>query len=177
MLDQKKSSVQILQNAARVMHQTEDVGDSTTHQLRQQGEQIDNVGRKLDDIEFELKWSDKILRGMSGFTGMVGSWFSRNPKREKSTPDMPTKGMPSLDAQKAAKSGVGASNPLQPQNVSEEDKLLDELQAGVKRIHEYASETKNMLDEQNRALDHTNSKVDHVRDHMARTTRKTKDIT
>lgn len=78
--EQQPSTVELLKKTVRTTHETIDVGDETAMKLRMQSEQLDRVDKKFDDVEYNLKVSDRLVKGMGGITGKIGSWFTRKPK-------------------------------------------------------------------------------------------------
>ena len=76
----KQSTTDILRKTARTTAETVDIGDHTMTQLRAQGETIDRVDRKMDEAEYNLKVSDRLVKGIGSVGGMVSTWFSRKPK-------------------------------------------------------------------------------------------------
>lgn len=53
-----------LANSLRIATETQAIGESTLKELHRQGETIDNVSKKLDDIDADLSYSQKVLKVM-----------------------------------------------------------------------------------------------------------------
>lgn len=61
--------------------QTQAIGDSTLAELHRQGERLDGVGKRLDNIESDLSYSQKVIKVMRSPFGWI-----RNPKIKESEP-------------------------------------------------------------------------------------------
>ena len=70
-----RSTVEVLREARRDAASTLEIGNETNVALAAQDEQMDRIDTKLDTIDAELTVSDRILKSMTGFTGMVTSLF------------------------------------------------------------------------------------------------------
>ncbi|CAN7984894.1 unnamed protein product [Ixodes hexagonus] len=62
-------------SAVRVMYDTEQVGIATAEELAHQGEQLKNVDRRLDNINTNMKTSQKHLNSMKSIFGSIKSYF------------------------------------------------------------------------------------------------------
>ncbi|XP_040062055.1 synaptosomal-associated protein 29 [Ixodes scapularis] len=62
-------------SAVRVMYDTEQVGIATAEELAHQGEQLKNVDRRLDNINTNMKTSQKHLNSMKSVFGSIKSYF------------------------------------------------------------------------------------------------------
>lgn len=81
------TTVDLLRQARRETTRAIEVGEATTTQLALQGESLERTEKAVDNIEFNLRISDRILKGMSGWGGALSTWFSSEPKRPQgSTP-------------------------------------------------------------------------------------------
>lgn len=69
------SILQSSNSAVRVLYDTEQVGIATAEELAHQGEQLRNVDRKLDNINTNLKVSQKHLNSMKSIFGSIRSYF------------------------------------------------------------------------------------------------------
>ena len=172
--DDHRSTVEILRDAHKDSSRTVEVAEDTSRSLAVQGEQIDRMGRKVDKIEEELTVSDKILKTMTGFSGMVTSLFSS--KKEQRPSDRPTSAAPKASplpapagaapnrdrASRDERNAVGTVT-------QEEDDLLDGISADLQAVRNLARQQNSAIRHQNERLDELNEKTQRTNDHMQRT--------
>lgn len=185
--ENSQTSVDYLKRACRDASASVEVGHDTTRQLQKQGEQMEGISRTLDSVEYELRVSDRIVKSMSSWGGMVASWFTSAPKRpkDKQPNEKPTsKGdVPSSarDNENAKKKGDTRSVPVLRDPVlrdevrtakAEEDALLDTLANDLDTLKHQATNQREVLAVQNRQLDALNAKSERVKTHMDSTNRK-----
>lgn len=174
----------MLERAVRTSHESVEIGHGTTQSLGRQGEQLDRTNGKLDEVEYELKVSDKIVKNMSGLTGMVASWFWRTPKPPAAKDGDPT---PAAAANNVSRLGESSSRgrpaksqadaqPASSQTSTEHDEYLDELGANVRVMREQAQLHQRVMAEQNKKLDELAAKVDNTNAHMRQTERNIRKI-
>lgn len=60
----RQKTNQALNNSLRIAQETQAIGDSTLVELHRQGERLDGVSKKLDNIENDLSYSQKVLKVM-----------------------------------------------------------------------------------------------------------------
>jgi hypothetical protein len=82
-----RSTVEVLRDARKDTTRTVDVARDTGESLARQGEQIDRMHNKMEKIDVELTVSDKILKTMTGWTGLVTSIFTSTKKADQKKPD------------------------------------------------------------------------------------------
>lgn len=181
--EQKK----FLTEAVRTSHSTIGTGDATIQELNRQGETIDRVDKGVDNIEYELKVSDKLVKNMSGLTGMVASWFMRDPKPKKSKATCCTAESTAVrsDEQRAKYASERKTSELtsassattsNPHDV-EADKLLNELANNLSVMRDQAHTQQEILRTQHKQLDALSAKVDKTNQHMRKTESNIKKIT
>ncbi len=140
-----------------------------------------NIDKKLDETEYELKVSDRLVKSISSWGGAFVSWMLPKPKAPPATPDSSqsqpryASSTPVMEAPPAKKKSVGGSLPASPTPThgmtKEEEDLLDGLGQDVLTLKHQANLHKVVLDEQNRQLDAMNAKADKVQDHLHKTNR------
>lgn len=177
-----QTSVDYLKRACRDASASVEIGHDTTRQLQKQGEQMDGISRTLDGVEYELRVSDRIVKSMSSWGGMIASWFTSEPKRpkEKASKETPSvRGAASSSARGATNSRGHASSPQDSAlreelrtAKTEEDALLDTLANDLDTLKHQATNQREVLAVQNRQLDDLNGKSERVKAHMDTTNRK-----
>lgn len=169
-----KTSTDLLRQACRDANASIEIGNDTTQRLGAQGEQMDRMGRQLDNIEYELKVSDRIVKNISSWGGMVASWFSSTPSAPKEAQNQTSRHVqavgqtgkpPGLLPRK--KDAVSES----PLVVNEEDRLLDSLSNDLQVLKGQATLHRDVLDEHNKKLEKLVDKNDRVMAHMQKTDR------
>lgn len=177
-IEARKSSSEYLKQACKDANATIEVGNDTSSRLQKQGEQMDGMSRSLDHIEYELKVSDKIVKTMSSWGGMVSGWFSSDPKPVKSKPEQPQSSVKAArpapgSAGKAKKSEEKTSTTTENTSTlgltQEEDMLLDQLSNNLHVMRGQAHLHRDIIAEQNKKLDELAEKNDKVRLHMQKT--------
>lgn len=186
---QAASNVEVLKKAVRTTNDTIDVGNETAVKLKIQGEQMDRVDRKFDEVEYNLKVSDRLVKGMSGFTGKIGSWFTRKPtapptaeekaeKKAQSSKSWLGGWMGGATSKKVVEpeptTSTSSANhvPSPGQLTKEEEDLIDAISHNVGTIKKQAEADSVELKEHERKLADLNDKSDHVDGHMKKTTKK-----
>lgn len=172
-----RSTVEVLRDTRRTTAQTTVLATDTNEQLARQGEQIERMHGKVDKIEAELTMSDKILKSMSGFTGMVTSLFSSSKKPERA---VPPSAQPALNAtpvaqtpSPAAPNQDRASRSHPPTGITrEEDELLDGITSDLVAIRALAGQQRESIAAQNARLDALQAKTTSANNHMERTRNK-----
>lgn len=194
--EDKRSTTEILQGARRDANQAIDVGETTNQELSAQGEQMDRMGRKLDNIEADLTVSDKILKNMTGFGGMIRGIFSKKPEAVKqsvdqsATPSGQAKTAPDGTAMpqgrgNATRGGANARRGNAGDDADgdkkgnfgfskEEDDLLDGLCDDIGKLKNIAMVQNQALKEHDSKLDMLDTKTGAVADHTAKTNAKVK---
>jgi hypothetical protein len=188
-------ATEILKKARREACAAIDIANETTHSLARQGEQIDRIDENLDCIEYELKVSDRIVRSMESWGGMIASWFKPKPKPPK--PQEPPKrsvdGAQTNEGRPQGVVAVGGKGARHPRVVSavssssapatggvggpyfqEHDALLDGLSHDLTTLKEQAHVQREVIAEQTQKLDAIDGKTDKVQWHMKRTEKKIK---
>jgi hypothetical protein len=186
-----KTTTELLRQACRDANASVDVGHDTNKKLGKQGEQMDSMSNTLDTIDYELKVSDRIVKSMSSWGGMVAAWFTSAPKAPKEKPSTPEKietGRKSSsarektsssrtsqkpnEASKLEKSDVVKAQQQQSTPRDEEDDLLESLHNDLKTMKHQATTQREVISEQNRKLDDLSNKNDAVMQKMKSTDRK-----
>ncbi|XP_077510074.1 synaptosomal-associated protein 29kDa [Amblyomma americanum] len=106
------SILQSSNSAVRVLYDTEQVGIATAEELAHQGEQLRNVDRKLDNINTNLKVSQKHLNSMKSIFGSIKSYF---------------RGGSSADASRNAGATAGFGDEEEERPTTELEKTLDKV--------------------------------------------------
>lgn len=171
-LDDRRSTVEVLRDTRRDTAATVEVANETSRSLAQQDEQIDRIDGKLDKVEAELRVSDRILKSMTSFTGMIGSIFGRSSTNSRERPAVAEpvlrpahSSATSPPAEQRALAAGGAVT-------AEEDQLLDEIASDLERVRQTAKTQNETLRSQNQRLDKLQHKSEAVNDHMERTRHK-----
>jgi len=60
-----------------VINETQDMGDSTLHQLEIQNEQIDHIHNKVKSVDNQLSRSNKLIRKFKQKAFGIKSWFMK----------------------------------------------------------------------------------------------------
>lgn len=180
---EQKSTTELLRQAARDASASVDVANDTSRQLATQGEQMDRIDRDLDTIEYELKVSDRIVKGMSSWGGMIASWFTSAPKKPKDTHRQIGDHPPREESrtQQSAQTRPQVVDRRQQADRRQEvdrkrhddddDDLLDALAGNLAVLKTQAHLHREVIDEHNKKLDALSTKNDHVMSHMQRTDR------
>eukprot|EP00658_Telonema_sp_P-2_P047132 TRINITY_DN3568_c0_g1_i4.p1 TRINITY_DN3568_c0_g1~~TRINITY_DN3568_c0_g1_i4.p1 ORF type:complete len:226 (+),score=61.32 TRINITY_DN3568_c0_g1_i4:226-903(+) len=173
----------MLESAVKSSNQSVEMGHETNRTLNKQGEQLDRTNNKLDEVEYELKVSDKIVKNMSSLSGMVASWFWRTPKAPEHSTGLPQSSFPDerphRDEQSAASRGavVGArKTDIAQGEGGANDAYLDELDANINQMRDQALQQRRTMAEQNKKLDELATKVDNTNTHMRQTERNIRKI-
>ncbi|KAH9582318.1 hypothetical protein LSM04_001418 [Trypanosoma melophagium] len=175
------STLEMLQQASRHAQAAIETGVSTTRELQVQGEQLDRITRNLDDIESNLKVSDRTLQGYSR-KGKIKNFFTIKP-RQKTEPEDTTMGIVG-----GSSAPMGAQISVSPKEErkqkqrekaestlsTEEDKIIDSLIYNVGLLRQQALLQGQLLDEQNHRLDAITTKTDAVHGHVVKTNQKIK---
>lgn len=177
-----KTTTELLRQACRDANASVDVGNDTNTKLRKQGEQMDAMSHTLDNVEYELKVSDRIVKGMSSLGGMVSSWFSSAPKAPKEKKEDQLLPVKQLKKNRTEERSARAEpdrvtkRPESPQDQAsprdEDDVLLDALHNDLKTMKNQATTQRDVITEQTRKLDELAKKNDKVIQHMKATDRK-----
>lgn len=67
----ERQNKETLDRILSVAHQTEEIGAATCGELHAQGEQLDKIHDKEYQVAYNIKQSERIVRGMSGFLGKI----------------------------------------------------------------------------------------------------------
>eukprot|EP00388_Colpodella_angusta_P040392 GDKK01050071.1.p1 GENE.GDKK01050071.1~~GDKK01050071.1.p1 ORF type:complete len:236 (-),score=26.91 GDKK01050071.1:62-769(-) len=177
-----------LTEAVRSSHATVNTGHATTQELAKQGETIERVDKGVENIEYELKVSDKLVKNMSGLTGMVASWFMKDPKPKKKSDaacckaddsavrkDTKSKSY-SVPDRSTTTTTTSTSDNANPHDI-ETDKLLGELANNLSVMRDQAHTQQGILRDQHKQLDELTKKVDKTNQHMKKTDANIKKIT
>merc|ERR1712168_387585 len=70
-----------MNTALSSIHQSESMGIATAEELMQQGEQLDNIERKADYINAEMKNTQKSIDSIKSVWGSLGQWWSTKKKK------------------------------------------------------------------------------------------------
>lgn len=101
--EQKQNSMnrqlESTKSALSSMYDSEAMGVATAEELVQQGEQLDNVERKLDTVNADLKTSQKHLNSIKSIFGGIKTWW--NKKDEQAIPEEPPRREPNRHLQEA----------------------------------------------------------------------------
>lgn len=68
------------------IYDSEQIGVATAEELLAQGEQLDNVERKLDRILVDTKTSQRHLNGIKSIFGGIKNWWTGDAKKEEAAP-------------------------------------------------------------------------------------------
>jgi len=63
------------------IYQSESMGIATAEELMQQGEQLDNIERKADYINAEMKNTQKSINSIKSVWGSLGEWWTTKKKK------------------------------------------------------------------------------------------------
>ena len=202
---QQRKCTDILKQARRDANQAIAVGEDTSIQLAKQGEQMSNIDRKLDETEYELKVSDRLVKSIGSWGGAFVSWMLPKPKAPPTATGSSSSPAPTTEPASAARpssskpstaasSSGSVSRPDKKQPAGqkqqqveqearspfglskEEEDLLDGLGQDVSTLKHHATLHRTVLEEQNRQLDRMNAKADKVQDHLHKTNRNVKNL-
>jgi len=67
----------VLMGTLSVINETQDMGDSTLHQLEIQNEQIDHIHNKVKSVDNQLSRSNKLIRKFKQKAFGIKSWFMK----------------------------------------------------------------------------------------------------
>lgn len=188
-----QDNVAVLRRAARTVAETVEIAEDNTRVLVQQGETIDNIDRKLDEVQHKVNVANYMLKSMDGITGAIRSLFSSAPKKPESTlsstlaqqtapvPVVPSTRQRSPVARDRASSRAASGGivlqPYKPPEQSEEEHLLDTIGASVALLKQNAVQTGQMLDKQTTKLADVQKKTDETTAQIQKASWKTKTIT
>ncbi|ORC89862.1 uncharacterized protein TM35_000101300 [Trypanosoma theileri] len=178
--DSAVSTLDMLRQASRHAQSAIETGLSTTRELQMQGEQMEKISQHLDDMEENMKTSDRTLRGFSRRARVI-NWF-RSKLRQKTDPEDENTGVvTTLSAPVGAQISVQPEIPTKQKQeekvgcsslTTEEDKMIDSLIYNVGLLRQQALLQGELLDQHNRHLDAITTKTDAVHNHVAKTSKK-----
>lgn len=156
-----------------VAEETNQIGVDTLVTLNEQGEQLDNVERRLDEINVDLKQTDRNLTKIEQCCGCCTCLCTRPRSMEKSKHYKKVYGkkarqMENVVQDEPTRSGNGRGQPQGPfvKRVTDdvrEDEMEDNLQAVsdvLSNLKGIATDMGGELDRQNDQLDRVNKKTD-----------------
>ncbi len=165
----ENDSLESTARALRYLNEASDVGTKTAEELVRQGEQLNNIEQRMDDVNQTLTSTQKNLNMIKSVFGGVRNKFF-NWKAYSST-DMPKK--PDENKTKYEKSTMNHSaslNVIKPvqkaefatisgsDREKEINKNLDEMSLGLSRLASLAKDMNFELDKQNNQLNRLNFK-------------------
>jgi hypothetical protein len=174
-----KTTTELLRQACRDANASVDVGNDTNTKLSKQGEQMTSMSNTLENIEYELKVSDRIMKGMSSWGGMVSSWFTSAPKapKEKKEEIRKSEKRPKRQDEKHRPiENLNRTHSPIAQGHDEDDQLLDALHNDLKIMKTQATTQREVIKEQNTKLDELVKKSEAVTQHMRSTDRKVRQM-
>ncbi len=144
---ERKSDVEVLREARKHAAATIAIGDETNVALARQGETIERMDVKLDKMEAELSLSDKILKSMTGWTGLVTGLFGSTPKAAKSSPQPTPVAAPAVNrpTRRVVPESTPPPAPAQAEARDELDAELDGLEADLAAIKNIALDQKKTI--------------------------------
>jgi hypothetical protein len=180
--EQQPQTVDLLRKTAQTTARSVALGEETTEKLQVQSEQIERSKRSLDQAEYNLKVSDRLVRGIGSVGGAIASWFSRKPKvpKEKDT----TAPQP----QAKQKGGApGSGGPYQPEGrqqqgpadhmfSEEENHLIDTIGRDVATLRQQAETQQTIVTHQREVLGKMEKQTDKIEGQMKKTTNKMQKI-
>lgn len=153
-----------LKHATSILSETETIGADTLNQLAVQGEKLDNLNGKLNDINQNQYHANRHLNVISSITGYITNYFSREPKHNKtlSTPT-PDKNSSRIQTKEVQTQIQKETAPFYDQ---ETEDILAELSGSLGRIKNMSIEMGNEIQRQNSTIDQLNNRVDITNDKM-----------
>jgi len=151
-----------LRDALRASEESSTIGRESLVLLHEQGQSLERINGKLDDVDVNLNRGERVLRSMS-FWGRVRNFFTFDrsgkawvykPMKETGADDAADKRAPQTTtaATATARATTGAS--------SVEDELLTALMSSVGDLKEIAGDMGDELDRHSNLLDEANAKAD-----------------
>ncbi|XP_038074361.1 synaptosomal-associated protein 29-like [Patiria miniata] len=81
--ERQQNMLQSTNRSLGMMYEAENVGNETAHELLRQGEQLQNIDKKLDKMNTDIDTSKKHVTSLRSVFGGVVNYFSKKPEREK----------------------------------------------------------------------------------------------
>lgn len=161
-----------LRDINRTAVETDQISAHTAEAINAQGEQINNIARNADKIEDNLNTSDRLIRGLKGWSGRIANFISGPPTTsESSTGEKYPSYMP-----KAAlgSQSVTASSPrpqtatVKPANEfdQEMDKQLDQISNVLGNIHARSLELSDSIARQVQTVESVDRSIDKSNDRI-----------
>lgn len=180
-----------LERVTRQSYQTLDTAAATNRALQKQDEQLCAADHTLDEVDYELRRSERHVRATARWRGVFANWFTRTPRppargpattaelnnrtgaaaaspvEVAETQDEPARQQ--QQRQRAAPSGPAPAAAANDPAWSERDaRLLGELHGNVLRMRDQAALQNDMLARQNEALDNLAAKTAAAEDRVDR---------
>ena len=168
----EQDAVESSRRSVRVLDETLRVGVDTVVELDRQGEQLNRVDRRLDDIDADLVQSKRHLRQIRSVFGGIVNWFSNDKPVLTATPDS-TRGTgqaiddsrrlrEEVDARRAERSSSRSAGPrssasgrqmtAQTAYSREVDANVEQMSAGLSRLTDLALDMNEELARQNHQI-------------------------
>ena len=159
-----KASEQSTQSMLSILEQTKAIGKQTLSDLQAQGDKLYATQNDVDNIIVQQKLSKRKIRSISSFFWDIINYFLPNPSRpnhnlkvdEKIAKDKAKIKKPKSKKGEAMSTDVIAdalkNNPAAGK-YHKTDKMLDQVESGVKDLHEIAVEMGEEISTHNKRLD------------------------
>lgn len=179
---EQPQTVDLLRKTAQTTARSVALGDETTAKLQVQSEQIERSKRSLDQAEYNLKVSDRLVKGIGSVGGAIASWFSRKPKvpKEKESsapqPQPKQKGAPSTPGAPYQPDGRTQQGPADHMFSEEENHLIDTIGRDVATLRQQAETQQAIVTHQREVLGKMEKQTDKIEGQMKKTTNKMQKI-
>lgn len=188
----EQRSLESTRNSVRVLDETLRIGVDTAVELDRQGEQLNRVDRRLDDIDANLVQSNKHLRQVKSVFGGIVNWFSSDKPILTPTPGSGSseqveesrrlrQQVERRRAEESAERRAGGSAraagrqlTAQSAQTQEIDANLDVLSAGLSRLTELSLDMNEELAKQNDQIGKMSGRVEKLDDQVGVLNRKTR---
>jgi hypothetical protein len=166
--------LKILKDTNKVANCCMETIEKNNHNIQKQGEIINQINVNVDNIEYNLKISEYIIRGIKSFNRNVQNIFLNKDNilaNTKSEPEFYIKNNSNNISTKISTIEIQDKSKM-----SEINKQLYELQHTLTNINECTQEQNNILKQQNILLNNTNDKIGDVQMRLIQLNNRVKDI-
>ncbi len=160
----ENDSVESTTRALRALNEAQETGAKTAQELVRQGEQLNNVNEKLDDINATLTHTQKNINQIKSiFGGLKNRFMSSSKSSDKLDKQAKPEKAPKQEKSRGGAAAAGEA-PAEFAVITGSDrekeinKNLDEMSLGLKSLNSLANDMKRELDRQNPLIENITRK-------------------
>lgn len=149
--------IESLERSIRSLEESRELGSETMITVYEQGWKIDNINHKLDEIDDNIKESNRLLRGIKSF---MSAFINKvTPSRKKRKKPVVSQSMPNLPQSQGVVPSSDEENETDVPK-SRADECLDRMSDLLSDLHQMGLELNDELSVQNEKLDEINKKAE-----------------